>query len=175
MFNLLAYGSLLHPAELSKHRFDKRNIALVVVHGFRRSFNQEPSWRVRAVRERAVLSVEEHSGASFNAILITRIDHDLLDSLDQRERGYNRICVERSRVHPFLHGDFQPPVCDTYMYCGKSEKRNESLLPNASYFELCIRGAMHWGREFQDAFLSSTFIAGQSAREFSQAIRGDHD
>ena len=57
MFNLLAYGSLMDEAELSSHPVDMTNARPVYVHGFRRSFNQEPSWRLSSTRERAVLAV----------------------------------------------------------------------------------------------------------------------
>ncbi|MEM6253753.1 MAG: gamma-glutamylcyclotransferase family protein [Cyanobacteria bacterium P01_D01_bin.156] len=166
MFNVIAYGSLLNKEERSKHGFNTTTVTPIVVDGFKRSFNQEPSWRLRSERERAVLSVAEQTGSSFNALLITGLDDNRLDSLDERERGYTRISVPYLQLSPFFSGPLPQLTGPIYLYYGKPEKRNNSLLPNASYLKLCMRGALEWGQEFQNEFLTSTFIAGQTVRGF---------
>ena len=120
----------------------------------------------RVDRDRAVLNVEEQSGASFNAILIVGLDDDGLDLLDHRERGYTRTTVEHTRINPFLDSDLPRLVGDTYLYCGRPEKRNSTLLPNAKYLDHCMRGAKQWGHEFLEVFLLSTFVAEQTVCEF---------
>lgn len=166
MFNLLAYGSLLDQAELAQQTLRPPNnsrVIPVVLHGFRRRFNQEPSWRVGQRRERAVLNVEPLEGSSLNAILLAGIDARELAGLDEREQGYHRVSVPDSQIGPFSRSPFcrfdrRPLAHPTYVYCGKPEKRNNTLLPNNAYLQLCLRGALQWGQDFHDMFLQSTFI-----------------
>ena len=169
MFNLLVYGSLIERTELRKHGISSSQTSSVAVRGFRRSFNQEPIWRQGVGRARAVLGVEERSGASFNAILVTGLQERELESLDQRERGYERRTLDRSRLTGFLKSRLPELSGETFLYCSRPEQRNDSLLPHAVYFELCLRGAGQWGADFRRAFLASTFIGERTAGEFLAA------
>ena len=174
MFQLLAYGSLLSSTELSKLGFDPTTATPVTVHGYRRSFHQEPSWRECATPQRAVLSAERHASSSFNAVLATAVEDSPIESLDHRERGYRRVTVEPSELRLFDNGGTPQTCGEIYLYCGKPCMRNESLLPNPTYLELCLQAARSRGHEFHRAFLRSTFVGEKYLQEFL-AIDPDGD
>lgn len=162
MHALLVYGSLMHPKELARHRLSENAAVPVRVRGYRRSFCQEPSWRVGSAGERGVLTVHPSEDAWFNGVMVCGLDTAVFESLDERERGYGRIHVPASRL-ALYPGAEDPPRCrNLYLYTGRSEKYNASLLPNSAYLALCTEAASRWGTDFLDDFLSTTFIQGRT-------------
>lgn len=160
MSTLIVYGSLMHRDALVRVGLDPANARPVVVRGYRRSFDQEPTWRLRETGDRAVLAVRESAEASFNAILVTGIVETAWEALDERERGYVRTEVPASMVTPFdPSSPLERTSASLSIYLGKPGRRNEELLPNPAYLRTCMEGAGQWGAAFREAFLQSTFVA----------------
>ena len=168
MIGLLAYGSLMHPAELAQHCTQTRSVP-VRVRGFRRSFSQEPSWRAGAGLERGVLTVHESPRDWFNGILVCGSDADALRSIDRRERGYVRAIVQLERVEAYATHEIEPLIQEIGLYTGREEKWNDELLPNPAYLKLCIEAAERWGREFAIDFLRTTHVGGSTLEDFTAA------
>ncbi len=156
--SIIAYGSLLNPSEQAKRYF--RNAIPVKVCGYRRIFNQEPSWRKNQGKEIAVLNIEISTHDWFNAIVLPQIPRFHLNSLKTRERGYHLISVPSSSIQAYTK-----PLINHWKYStfiGKAEKLNSHLDPNLEYLEVCLKGAWLWGRVFFEDFLSTTYLGNGS-------------
>ncbi|CAN2043485.1 Gamma-glutamylcyclotransferase [Candidatus Magnetomoraceae bacterium gMMP-13] len=166
MNGLLVYGSLINNNEIKSKHFDLYNRLPVFVHGFKREFSQEPSWRRSSGRDRAVLTVIPDKDYHINAILFQDVPLKVFPLIDERERGYNRVEVNHKNV--LTYQNFERPIeCNTiYIYTGKPEKRNCELFPNPDYLSICINGAKEWGATFYDDFLNTTFIGNQTLKNF---------
>ena len=150
MYKLIVYGSLINEDELQNQGLWGHNVEPVKVFGFKRVFNQEPSYRMINSNNRAVLSIQPDNTAWFNAILIKDIDEAFFQALDMRESGYERIKTECKTYK----GEFYK---DCFVYMGKSEKHSETIAPNIEYMTLCADGAKKHGKEFYEDFLKTTF------------------
>lgn len=157
MYSLLAYGSLLHPDELARHAWEHAPRSPVRVQGFRRSFCQEPSWRLATSMERAVLTVQPSSEHWMNALLIHGFDARALADLDYRERGYTRVAIPPEQIEPY-ESDAGIVAGETVLYLGREEKYNAQILPSEEYLQICLAGAAAWGEHFLRDFLRSTFV-----------------
>ncbi len=175
MAALLVYGSLMHPAERAAHVARDRPVVPVRVRGFRRSFEQEPSWRKGGGDGRGVLTVRRSPDRWLNAVLIRGYDESELTSLDHRERGYTREPVPAAAVEPYATGDpaaagdagapadGHPGVArfedeEIVVYVGRDSLRNKELRPNPAYLALYVEAARRLGPEFLDNFLATTFV-----------------
>lgn len=198
MTAIIVYGSLLNPEQLHQQSHLFARAYPVFVKGYRRVFNQEPSWREGDDKHRAVLNVMKSDQDGFNGLLVRLQDGSDLHQLDERESGYNRIAISQSQLAPFApmsdmgksdtsksepviaRGRFPDGVFSEvilseailsdpiFIYVGKPEKQNDGLLPNKSYLELCLRGAKHWGEEFQEQFLQTTYVGDLTLKAFLQ-------
>lgn len=178
---MLAYGSLMHPAELAKHCAQTESVP-VRVRGFRRSFSQEPSWRAGDGIERGVLTARRSERDWFNGILIRGSDAAALRSIEKRERGYTRVNVPAPDITLYaMHeideldegshvdevdepeGNWELNEIDEIgLYTGRDDKRNDELLPNPVYLDLCIEAARQWGCEFASDFLRTTYVGART-------------
>ncbi len=102
-----------------------------------------------------------------SALLISDVSVSALAGLDERERGYNRISVQKARIQPFDGSRADIDRRDVFIYVGKPHKINSKLEPNADYMALCVNAAGEWGEAFLEAFLSTTFVSGQSLAEYA--------
>jgi len=153
MYNQIVYGSLLHVDELKKQNIDPLGVELVKVQGFKRVFNQLPSWRKVDGNKKAVLSIEVYENSWFNAILVKDLDEEYVKGLDERERGYDRISLEDGVVRLY---DGQI-IKNCIVYKGKKDKQSTQILPNQDYFEICKNGAKSHGNEFYNDYLKTTY------------------
>lgn len=151
--NLVVYGSLINKNELQKEFISIENVEMVKVFDFQRVFNQEPSFRLLDSKNRAVLNVKEASGFWFNAIIIKNLSYEYFEILDNREKGYDRTLLEKNQIKSYTHETF----LDTYIYLGKKEKENSSILPNEEYLKICLNGVKSFGEEFYKDFLKTTY------------------
>ena len=150
MKNLIVYGSLMNEEELQNQGLWGHNCETVKVFGYRRIFNQEPSYRIIDSFKRAVLNVETRANEWFNALLIKDLDEAFFEALDVREIGYERFKVECKSYK----GEFYK---DCFMYVGKSEKRNSEILPNSEYLNICLEGAKTYDKPFYEDFIKTTY------------------
>jgi hypothetical protein len=139
-------------SELKKQGIDTKSIKLVKVKGYKRVFNQLPSWRRGCGDEIAVLNVKKAPNSWFNAILV-EVDEDILKEFDKRERGYDRILL-KDEVFSY-EGE---AVGECFIYVGKSEKQSDKILPNKEYQRLCQSAAKSYSEEFFQDFLETTHI-----------------
>ena len=154
MYNQIVYGSLLHIDELKKQNINTTRVEFVKVKGFKRVFNQEPSWRKVTGIEKAVLNIESDEDAWFNAIVIKNLDEEYIKDLDHRERGYDRTTLKDGTVTLYNDGSI---LKDCIVYKGKKGKQNDKILPNPEYFKICKDGAKsHFDEFFQD-YLATTY------------------
>ena len=169
MSGMIAYGSLMSMAELERHGIRRRAACPVTVLGFRRSFSQEPSWREGTGSRRGVLTVSPSDRDSINAILISEVSESTLAELDERERGYDRVAVQESKILP--SGVCRPGRIrrnDVFIYVGKPHKSNSGLRPNAEYLRLCSEAAGDWGEAFRETFRKTTFVSGIPLAEYAE-------
>jgi len=154
MYNQIVYGSLLNKKELEKQKIDPSRIDFVKVKGFKRVFNQEPSWRKVAGNEKAVMNIEKDENSWFNAIVIKNLDEEYIKDLDHRERGYDRIKISDGDVTLYSDGSV---LQNCIVYKGKQGKQNNEILPNPTYFEICKNGAESHSEEFYNDYLLTTY------------------
>jgi hypothetical protein len=95
-----------------------------------------------------VISAEHHW---LNALLISGLDDRFLAAVDEREKGYDRIKVTPSYVRCYHPLSTKPR--NIYTHVGKEYKQSDSILPNASYWSICLEGAKQWGEGFYNDFL----------------------
>jgi len=184
MTAIIAYGSLINPEQRRQGLHLFADACPVLVKGYRRVFSQEPSWREGDRTHRAVLNVIKSDEDWFNGVLVALHSGSHFEDIDQREIGYNRVLVASSQIAPFEKIS-KKPSCEqgpdgqmseqvsnaiaaqpTYIYLGKPEKQNNSILPNRDYLALCLRGAQHWGDTFYEQFLQTTYIGPRTLKSF---------
>lgn len=158
MNSLIVYGSLLNKHELGRQGFKLGDVNPVIISGFKRVFNQEPSWRTGVAQERAVLSVVKSDSYWLNGILISNLPESLILKLDERERGYDRIEIGSIHVRMYKDTKGLTTAGKIYMYIGRPEKQNPVILPNSSYLNICLEGAKQWGQDFYQDFLDTTYL-----------------
>lgn len=173
MVAIVAYGSLIDPALIDPvqcaRSYPLARAYPVVVSGYRRTFNQEPSWRKGDNQHRAVLNVMHSDGECFNGVLIELPKGTDFCQLDKRERGYNRIPIDPSRITYLADGSclaYAGSLEQIYLYVGKPSKRNNNILPNKDYLNLCLRGARRWGEDFYARFLQTTYVGESTLNTF---------
>lgn len=153
MYNLIVYGSLLHVEELKKHQIDLKRVEKVKVKGFKRVFNQLPSWRKVDGNKKAVMNVEFDKNSWFNALVIKDLDEEYIKDLDHRERGYDRVSLKDGDVVSY-DGEV---IKNCIVYKGKKDKQSSEILPNPDYFEICKNGALTHGKEFFEDYMKTTY------------------
>ena len=162
---LVVYGSLVNKSELTRGGFPLGRTCPVILRGFKRVFRQEPSRRHSGQgEERAVLNVVASGQDWLNGLLVWGLDDSFFVDLDEREKGYDRIEVSPSslrKYHP--SSSYATPIPrNVYVYTGEAVKQSDSILPSASYLEICLEGAREWGEGFYEDFLDSTFIKNEA-------------
>lgn len=179
---LVVYGSLINATQLYRCLALRGEARLVFVKGYRRVFNQEPAWRAGVGDRRAVLNVVESQQDFFNGLLVD-VSDDVFGELDERERGYERVAVQCSRLFGFEGSGFGEADClmcseVAYTYLGRSGRQNNSIFPNEAYLELCLGGAMRWGKTFYRQFLRTTYVGDGTLERFlreSSRVRREVD
>jgi len=154
MYNQIVYGSLLHVDELKKQNIDPSRVDLVKVKGFKRVFNQLPSWRKVDGIKKAVMNIEADENAWFNALVIKDLDKEYIQDLDHRERGYDRTALSEGSVTLYSNGTV---LKNCIVYKGKEDKQSSEILPNPDYFIICKDGAKCHGEEFFEDYLKTTY------------------
>lgn len=172
---IVGYGSLLSPDELAPFLdTDAARVVPVRVDGFRRTFNQESVWRVRASDgdedERAVLNAVRDDEASMNAVLVPDLSAGEYEALRARESGYRMVEVEDGDIEPY-GADAEDALPET-AGCGvvlisTGNRVDESIRPIPEYVETCLKGARCWGDGFRDDFLRTTEVSpGETLAEY---------
>lgn len=151
--NLIVYGSLINKKELEKEGISLVNVELVKIKGFKRVFNQEPSYRFLASKNRAVLNIIKDEKSWFNAIVIKNLEEEYFTTLDEREKGYNRSLIEKENIKTYDGDIFE----NSQIYLGKEEKLNFFIYPNRDYLEICLSGVKTFGEDFFKDFLKTTY------------------
>jgi hypothetical protein len=154
MYNQIVYGSLLHVDELKKQNIDPVRVDLVKVKGYKRVFNQEPSWRKVDGIKKAVMNIEADENSWFNALIIKNLDEEYIKDLDHRERGYDRITIIDGSVTLYSDNSI---LKNCIVYKGKIDKQSNDILPNPDYFEICKSGAKCHGEECLTDYLMTTY------------------
>lgn len=177
MTTITVYGSLIDLEQRQKHSSLFADAHPVVVRGYRRVFAQEPSWRKGNNEHRAVLTVVRSDHDFFNGLLVKlRAESDFC-KLDNRERGYERIAIASSQIACLVDisrstslelARLQLAGEQTYLYVGKPEKKNNNILPNKDYLEICLRGAKYYGKTFYEQFLQTTYVGEVTLKTFLQ-------
>jgi len=154
MYNQIVYGSLLHLNELKKQNIDPSSVDLVKVKGFKRIFNQLPSWRKVNGIKKAVMNIETDENAWFNALVIRNLDEEYIQGLDHREMGYDRLTLNDGSVTLYHDGSV---LKNCIVYKGKEDKQSNEILPNPDYFIICKDGAKCHGKEFFEDYKKTTY------------------
>lgn len=172
---IIVYGSLIHPKQLQQHSDLFAEAHPVLVRGYKRIFNQEPSWRKGNGEHRAVLNVMRSDTAFFNGLLVKLRKEEDLDRLNERERGYYLSAIAPSQLSCLTNVSSSAAIdlaCSelanqpTYLYLGRLEKRNNDILPNKGYLNICLEGAQYWGEAFYEQFLQTTYVGELTLKTF---------
>jgi len=167
MLGIITYGSLINHQETTGMETPPVSIIPVKLSTFRRSFNQQPAWRKNRGKHSAVLNVQADEPNWFNGVCYCFYAFDFT-ALDNRERGYLRVAVHPDRISNY-QGHSLPELEELFLYQGKREYQNDTLLPNLDYLDICLTGAKYWGEEFYRDFLDTTHINnGILLREYLQ-------
>lgn len=169
---IIAYGSLINKNQLSKQSHLLSTVGPVWVKGYKRIFNQEPSWRQGLGKQRAVLNIEPSEQDYFNGILVeVKAEKDIRE-LDKRERGYVRTLIPESQLYSSMAHSTEsthPSHVDLlYVYVGKPDKQNNNILPNKDYLEICLKGTKQWSDECYEQFLQTTYVGTHTLKTFLQ-------
>lgn len=156
MASLIVYGSLMAKSEIASFGVNVTLATPIMVHGFKRAFAQEPSWRMGVGEKRAVLTVVRSPLHSFNGILLSQIEDSAFIQLDAREKGYNREFISPILIRPFGNGNVKLGEESPYLYVGKPEQYNDALQPNPDYLVRCLKASQEWGEAFYQIFYHST-------------------
>ena len=130
MSAIVVYGSLINKDQLAKESSHCGEASPVLVHGYQRVFNQEPSWREGHEKRRAVLNVIPSKKHVFNGVLLPLRDSKVFHDLDERERGYDRVRLECSQLAQCAGLPFPSQTDSIFIYRGKLDKRNDDMLPS---------------------------------------------
>ena len=164
MTGILAYGSLVHPDENGG-----ADAMPVRVKGYRRVFDQMPSWREGVGFEAAVLNVATSAEHWINAVCLLVPDEHIAE-LQAREQGYDLVTVDAASVSAY-DGHTLPEDATFAIYVGKPGKQDAALLPNRDYLLLCLEGSACRGDVFRAEFIETTWIAsGRSLRQYLDGL-----
>lgn len=172
MVGIIVYGSLLNSAELADHDLSTEHVVPVKVRGYKRLFNQKPSWRIGTGDHIGVLNVECASEAWINAICLY-IPYEEQNVFASRESGYIREEIHINAITCYS-GFCMIEDVSYYIYRGKEEKLGKNILPNHEYLDICIQGAEEWGEDFMREFFTTTHLAcGTILPEYIRTHRND--
>lgn len=167
MLGIITYGSLINPQKAAEIETPSASIIPIKISTFKRSFNQQPAWRKNTSEYSAVLNVQSSEQNWLNGVCYCFYDFNFT-ALDHRERGYLRAEVPPDRISIY-QGHSMPELKELFIYLGREKYRNNTLLPNPDYMNICLMGAKYWGEEFYCDFLNTTHINdGISLREYLQ-------
>ena len=156
MIGVIGYGSLVNLAQHNQQERQLVDTVPIKFRSYKRIFNQRPAWREKNAIHSAVLNVHYSEPDWLNAVCYCYSNFDFTD-LDQRERGYSRMALTRQNITCY-RGRSLPDLSALYIYIGKTEHHDATLLPNPDYLQICLKGAKSWGDEFYRDFLSTTHI-----------------
>ena len=156
MLGIIAYGSLINPQEIKNQRECSCHAVPIRLETFKRSFTQQPAWRDNSGTHSAVLNAQTSEQNWLNAICFCYPEFDF-KTLDKRERGYSRTSVTVDKINSY-RGHHLPKLKEVFIYLGKKDYRNDNLLPNPDYLNICTVGAKTWGENFYRDFLNTTYI-----------------
>ena len=167
MIGIIAYGSLINRQEIKNQREHPVLAIPIRLETFKRSFNQQPAWRNGSGTHSAVLNIQTSEQNWLNAVCFCYAEFDF-KTLDIRERGYSRTTVTADKITSY-QGYHLPGLKEVYIYLGKGEFRNNTLLPNPDYLDICLTGAISWSDKFYRDFLNTTHInSGILLRDYLQ-------
>jgi len=156
MLGIIAYGSLINRQEAKNVGSPPIAAIPVKLRNFKRSFNQRPAWRKETSENTAVLNVQKSQTHWINGICYCFENFDFA-LLDEREKGYTRTLLKPEGISSYTSLEAPLPE-NIYIYLGKAEYLNESLLPHQDYLNICLRGAQNWGDNFAADFSDTTYI-----------------
>lgn len=170
---IITYGSLIHPEEVQTlFGIGPSDQLRVKISGFRRSFSKRIAahlYRETSPEKQAVLNLEHHEEEWFNGLLLGRIERSDFERYAFREREYELIEVEPSRLT--FYSEKTPGLLEEFesiytCLLGDEELMNHSLKPVPSYLELCLEGAKRHGSDFEQDFKRTTSVKGQSLKRY---------
>lgn len=159
----------MHPGEHAASPWAGARLIPVRLQGYRRSFSQEPSWRQGDGASRGVLTVRRAADHWCNGILLQAAGLACWQTLDHRERGYVRQAVTERAIAPYDATSVS--LADVFIFEGREAQRNEELLPNRAYLELCLTAAREWSEPFYRDFLETTYVGQRSLRDYVESLR----
>lgn len=169
-FDLIGYGSLLHPcsARMTIQDTPHGGHPPVLAWGLKRVFNYsipqdvfDKYGEIPQLNERAALNTEPadwEQGAINGRLIHVRLND--IKALREREKGYDLVSVvclswENPEAPAFIGYALS---CMSTIYEG-IRIVDDALQPYPPYFEICRSGAEKVGKEFLELFLLTTFLA----------------
>lgn len=169
MNKIFAYGSLMNDNDLRRTVPDAKNIFPVKLHGYRRVFNLESTYRFDSVTGIPIcaLNLETVSSSDFVNGTCFDMDHDSFDSLLEREKAYDLV---EETVYDYFDNNtkykalfFMSTRNNNYPYQIKSELQ-------ADYLKICVESCYKYGEDFLDEFKRSTHFLGIDNTQYEKLI-----
>lgn len=146
---VFGYGSLISRESRQKTGQSVKAVP-VVLDGFKREWNK-PSEKSKM----SALGISKLDGVRCNGVIVEIPDGELV-KFDMRERGYDRVDINRDSVN-VLPG-FNLPDGNLWAYVPKSPEKPSREFPiRQSYLDVILSGCLDFGRNFAEDFIQTTF------------------
>ena len=173
-YKIIAYGSLLNQASLTKTVPEARNMFPVKVFGLQRVFNLASRYRYDETQQVpiCVLNAEPADPEQCMNGSCFEMDNVSLKNLLQRESGYEFCEISAHHYHDEQHTFqayfFRAENFEPYQYVSNSTVQKH-------YLDLCLAGSKVFGKEFVEDFKNSTSFWGVDCEIRQQSIwQGDY-
>ena len=146
-----------------------RNKLPVKLHGYRRVFNLESTYRFDPVTNTpiCVLNLETSSSFDFVNGICFDMDNQSFDALLEREKAYSLI---QATVSDYFDGNIN---YQSYFFVSKDAERYPYQLESElqlDYLAICVDGCHNYGQGFLDDFKRSTYFFGVDNNKYEELI-----
>ncbi|WP_432451773.1 MULTISPECIES: gamma-glutamylcyclotransferase family protein [unclassified Agarivorans] len=148
MIYIFGYGSLID-ADCRQRTFPGEQAYAARLHGYQRYWSG-----LKGGNDRSAVVISPEPQATVNGVLIP-FDEKFLPELDERERDYERVCLNLQQLE-LLHPLPQAAV-KIYTYVAHEywhPQANSPILQ--SYLDVCLRGCLEVSEQYAREFLLST-------------------
>lgn len=164
---VIGYGSLMDEIDLRRTAPGAELVSACRVTGWRRDMDL-----LGRSRHCGVMNVQPQPDAWCNGVLI-KVPESQMSAIRDRERIYDAHWVEPVD----FHDDRPLPRAVIFSSTAQTTVVDWSNPWQRTYLDICLKGAMLWGRAFVEAFCASTYVNGRTltevfVREFAEGYPG---
>ncbi|MGY5450516.1 gamma-glutamylcyclotransferase family protein [Agarivorans sp. MS3-6] len=148
MVYIFGYGSLID-ADCRQCTFPAQHAYAARLKGFQRYWSG-----LKSGDDRSAVVIAPDEKASVNGVLIP-FDEAFLPELDERERDYQRICIQLPQIE--VLSELPEQAAKIYTYVANDYWHPQATSPILqSYLDVCLRGCLAISEQYAREFLLST-------------------